>query len=67
MTTLRLDANSDNLTVNSTTVFANGVTFNGTTNINADIAQTGQFTIEIDNWTVMLSTINSGTEMIIDP
>ena len=40
------DASGDNLTVNSTTVFENGVTFNGTTSINADISQTGQFTID---------------------
>ena len=61
------DANSDNLTVNSTTVFANGVTFNGTTNINADIAQTGQFTIDSLKLDGNVISTTAGTEMIIDP
>ena len=37
---------SDALTVNSTTVFQNGVTFNGTTTITGNTAQTGEITID---------------------
>ena len=62
------DANTDNLTVNSTTVFQNGVTFNGQTTIAGNTAQTGS--IEIDNLKLdgnTLSTINSIQELIIDP
>ncbi len=62
------DANTDTLTVNSTTTFANGVTFNGVTNINGNTAQTGQ--IEIDNLKLdgnSISTINSVQELILDP
>ena len=62
------DANTDNLTVNSTTTFQNGVTFNGQTNISGNTAQTGQ--IEIDNLKLdgnTLSTINSIQELILDP
>ena len=62
------DANTDNLTVNSTTTFQNGVTFNGQTNISGNTAQTGQ--IEIDNLRLdgnTLSTINSIQELILDP
>ena len=62
------DANTDTLTVNATTTFANGVTFNGQTNISGNTAQTGQ--IEIDNLKLdgnVLSTINNVTELIIDP
>ncbi len=62
------DANTDNLTVNSTTIFQNGVTFNGQTNISGNTAQTGQ--IEIDNLKLdgnTLSTINSIQELILDP
>ena len=62
------DANTDNLTVNSTTIFQNGVTFNGQTNISGNTAQTGQ--IEIDNLRLdgnTLSTINSIQELILDP
>ena len=61
-------ANTDTLTVNSTTTFQNGVTFNGQTNISGNTAQTGQ--IEIDNLKLdgnVLSTINSVTELILDP
>ena len=62
------DANSDTLTVNSTTTFANGVTFNGQTNISGNTSQTGQF--EIDNLKLdgnVISTINNVQELIIDP
>ena len=61
------DASGDNLTVNSTTVFENGVTFNGTTSINADISQTGQFTIDSLKMDGNVISTTSGTEMIIDP
>jgi len=58
----------DALTVNSTTTFQNGVTFNGQTNIAGNTSQTGQ--IEIDNLKLdgnTLSTINSVQELILDP
>ena len=61
-------ASGDSLTVNSTTVFQNQVTFNGTTNISGNTSQTGK--IEIDNLKLdgnVLSTINSVQELIIDP
>jgi len=61
-------ASGDSLTVNSTTVFQNQVTFNGTTNIAGNTSQTGK--IEIDNLKLdgnVLSTINSVQELIIDP
>ena len=61
-------ASGDSLTVNSTTVFQNQVTFNGTTNIAGNTSQTGK--IEIDNLKLdgnTLSTINSVQELIIDP
>ena len=61
-------ASGDSLTVNSTTVFQNQVTFNGTTNISGNTSQTGK--IEIDNLKLdgnTLSTINSVQELIIDP
>ena len=61
-------AAGDTLTVNSTTTFQNGVTFNGTTNIAGNTTQTGS--IEIDNLKLdgnVLSTINSIQELIIDP
>ena len=61
-------ASGDSLTVNSTTVFQNGVTFNGTTNISGNTSQTGF--IEIDNLKLdgnTLSTINSVQELILDP
>ena len=61
------DASGDNLTVNSTTVFENGVTFNGTTSINADISQTGQFTIDSLKMDGNVISTTSGTEMILDP
>ncbi len=61
------DASGDNLTVNSTTVFENGVTFNGTTSINADISQTGQFSIDSLKMDGNVISTTSGTEMIIDP
>ena len=53
-------ASTDSLTVNSTTIFQNEVTFNGTTNIAGNTSQTGK--IEIDNLKLdgnVLSTINS--------
>ena len=58
----------DALTVNSTTTFQNGVTFNGQTNIAGNTSQTGQ--IEIDNLKLdgnTLSTINNVQELILDP
>ena len=61
-------AAGDTLTVNSTTTFQNGVTFNGTTNIAGNTTQTGS--IEIDNLKLdgnVLSTINTIQELIIDP
>ena len=61
-------ASGDSLTVNSTTVFQNGVTFNGTTNISGNTSQTGF--IEIDNLKLdgnSITTINSVQELILDP
>jgi len=61
-------AAGDSLTVNATTTFQNGVTFNGQTTISGSTSQTGQ--IEIDNLKLdgnVLSTINSVTELILDP
>ena len=61
-------AAGDSLNVNATTTFQNGVTFNGQTNISGNTSQTGQ--IEIDNLKLdgnVLSTINSVTELILDP
>ena len=58
----------DSLTVNATTTFQNGVTFNGTTNISGSTNQTGD--IQIDNLKLdgnTLSTINSVQELILDP
>ena len=61
-------ASGDSLTVNATTTFQNGVTFNGQTTISGSTAQTGD--IQIDNLKLdgnTLSTINSVQELIIDP
>ena len=61
-------AAGDSLTVNATTTFQNGVTFNGQTTISGSTAQTGD--IQIDNLKLdgnTLSTINSVTELILDP
>ena len=61
-------ASGDSLTVNSTTVFQNQVTFNGTTNISGNTTQTGK--IEIDNLKLdgnSITTINSVQELILDP
>ena len=61
-------AAGDSLTVNSTTTFQNGVTFNGQTNISGNTQQTGS--IEIDNLKLdgnSITTINSVTELILDP
>jgi hypothetical protein len=61
-------ANTDTLTVNSTTTFKNPVTFEGTvTNSNVTINQTGQF--NIDNLRLDGNTISttSGSQIIIDP
>ena len=58
----------DSLTVNATTTFQNGVTFNGQTTISGSTAQTGD--IQIDNLKLdgnTLSTINSVQELILDP
>ena len=61
-------AYGDSLTVNATTTFQNGVTFNGQTTISGSTAQTGD--IQIDNLKLdgnTLSTINSVQELILDP
>ena len=61
-------AAGDSLTVNATTTFQNGVTFNGTTTISGSTAQTGD--IQIDNLKLdgnSITTINSVTELILDP
>ena len=61
-------AAGDALTVNATTTFQNGVTFNGQTTIAGTTSQTGS--IEIDNLKLdgnVLSTINNIQELIIDP
>ena len=60
-------ANTDNLTVNATTTFENGVTFNGTQTINATINTTGEFTIDQLKMDANVLSTTSGTEMIIDP
>ena len=60
--------NADSLTVNSTTTFQNGVTFNGQTNISGSTQQTGD--IQIDNLKLdgnSITTINSVQELILDP
>ena len=72
---LRVDDNTvlgtaagDSLTVNATTTFQNGVTFNGQTNISGSTQQTGD--IQIDNLKLdgnSITTINSVTELILDP
>ena len=64
--TLGTDA-SDALTVNSTTVFQNGVTFNGTTTITGNTAQTGEITIDSLKLDGNVLSTTSGTELIIDP
>ena len=61
-------AAGDSLTVNATTTFQNGVTFNGETTISGTTQQTGD--IQIDNLKLdgnTLSTINSVQELILDP
>ena len=58
---------SDALTVNSTTVFQNGVTFNGTTTITGNTAQTGEITIDQLKLDGNVLSTTSGTELIIDP
>ena len=61
-------AAGDSLTVNATTTFQNGVTFNGTTTIAGNTTQTGF--IEVDNLKLdgnSISTINSVQELILDP
>jgi len=60
-------ANTDSLTVNATTTFENGVTFNGTQTINATINTTGEFTIDQLKMDANVLSTTSGTEMIIDP
>mgnify|MGYP003109958926 CR=1 FL=1 len=61
------DASSDTLTVNSTTTFANGVTFNGQTTISGNTSQTGEITIDQLKLDSNIISTTSGTEMIIDP
>jgi hypothetical protein len=61
-------SNTDTLTVNSTTTFKNGVTFEGTVvNSNVTVNQTGQF--NIDNLRLDGNTISttSGSVIILDP
>ena len=58
---------TDSLTVNSTTVFQNGVTFNGTTTITGNTAQTGEITIDSLKLDGNVLSTTSGTELIIDP
>lgn len=61
------DAPGDALTVNSTTTFANGVTFQGTTTIQGNIGQTGEFSIDQLKMDGNVISTTAGTEMIIDP
>ena len=58
---------TDALTVNSTTVFQNGVTFNGQTTITGNTSQTGEITIDQLKLDGNVISTTSGTEMIIDP
>ena len=61
-------AAGDLLTVNATTTFQNGVTFNGQTTITGTTQQTGD--IQVDNLKLdgnTLSTINNIQELILDP
>jgi len=61
-------AAGDLLTVNATTTFQNGVTFNGQTTITGTTQQTGD--IQVDNLKLdgnTLSTINNVQELILDP
>lgn len=61
-------ASGDSLTVNSTTTFKNGVTFEGTvTNSNVTVNQTGQF--NIDNLRFDGNTISTtaGSTIVLDP
>ena len=58
---------TDALTVNSTTVFQNGVTFNGQTTITGNTAQTGEITIDQLKLDGNVLSTTSGTELIIDP
>ena len=60
-------ANTDTLTVNSTTTFENGVTFNGTQTVAGTVNQTGEFTIDQLKLDANVLSTTSGTEMIIDP
>jgi hypothetical protein len=61
------DASADLLTVNATTTFQNGVTFNGTTTITGNTAQTGEITIDSLKLDGNVLSTTSGTELIIDP
>ena len=58
---------TDALTVNSTTVFQNGVTFNGQTTITGNTQQTGEITIDQLKLDGNVLSTTSGTELIIDP
>ena len=60
-------ADTDTLTVNSTTTFENGVTFNGTQTVAGTVNQTGEFTIDQLKMDGNILSTTSGTEMIIDP
>ena len=60
-------AAGDSLTVNATTTFQNGVTFNGTTTIAGTTSQTGEFSIDQLKLDGNIISTTSGTEMIIDP
>ena len=58
------DAPGDNLTVNSTTTFANGVTFQGTTTIQGNIGQTGEFSIDSLKMDGNVISTTAGTETV---
>ena len=60
-------ADTDTMTVNSTTTFENGVTFNGTQTVAGTVNQTGEFTIDQLKMDGNILSTTSGTEMIIDP
>ena len=60
-------AAGDSLTVNATTTFQNGVTFNGTTTIAGTTSQTGEFSIDQLKLDGNVISTTAGTEMIIDP
>ena len=60
-------ANTDTMTVNSTTTFTAGVEFQGTQTINATQNITGELTVDQLKFDANRIETTSGTEMIIDP